>query len=178
MRTTPGLSFLKSAIAEAVKVEAARTEERQAEAQRRQLPFPHAVDPDSLVADGCLVDISILARRAIDSAGALRGFRLPVYATPAVGEAMQRLGLESVVAAGWWCAHRENMEDGLPRTGGTTRVVSFLVSGPEGAEAWFSYQAAQRPSGALYGVIFIRSEENPAAPSSTTDRKEATNARA
>lgn len=162
---TPGVSYLKSAVAEAVKLEATRAQERSAEDRRRELPFPGAVDPDRLVTEDRLVDITILCRTAVVSTSALRGFRVPVYASAAAGEAMLRLGVEPVVAACWWCCHRENLEDGVPRTGGTSRAVPFLASGAGGAESWFCYQSTQRPDGRRYGVIFCRDETNPTIPS-------------
>ena len=178
MKTTAGLSFLKNAVAEAVKLEAIRREAAQAEARRRDIPFPDAVDPDALAAEDRLVDITTLARRVVDSTSEARGFAVPVFATPAAGEAMQRLGVVPVVLGAWWACRREGMEGGLPRKGGTTRVMPFLVNGPADAEAWFCFQATQRADGQIYGVIFVRGEENPAVPSSTTDRKDGTNARA
>jgi hypothetical protein len=178
VKTTPGISFLTGAVAEAAKLEAARREERQAEGRRRELPFPDAVDPDVLVAEGRLVEITVLAARAVQDAITARGFLVPVFATPAAGEAMQRLGVEMVIAGAWWACRRGGFENGLRQSRATTCAMPFLVTGPEGAEAWLSYQFAQRPNGQVYGAIFIRDEVNPAVTSSTDGRKEATNARA
>jgi len=176
MKASLGIAFLQKAVAVRRDLETTRAVERQAEARRRDLPFPGAADPGSLVADGRLVDISLLARCVIDAGDTVRGFSTSLYATAAMGETTQRLGVELtvVVAAAWWACRREGMEGGLPRKGGTTRVMPFLVNGPADAEAWFCFQATQRADGQIYGVIFIRGEENPAVPSSTTDRKEGT----
>jgi hypothetical protein len=179
MKTSPDIAFLQKAVAVRRDLETTRAVERQAEARRRDLPFPDAVDPDALVADGRLVDISLLARCAIDAGNTVRGFSTSVYGTAAVGGTTQRLGVELtvVVAAAWWACRREGMEGGLPRKGGTTRAMPFLVKGPADAENWYCYQATQRPSGQVFGVIYVRGEENPAVPSSTADRKDGTNAR-
>jgi hypothetical protein len=172
VKTTPGISFLTGAVAEAAKLEAARREERQAVARRRELPFPAAVDPDVLVAEGRLVEITVLAARVVQDAIAARGFLVPVFATPAAGEVMQRLGVDPVIAGAWWACRRGGFENGLRQSRGDTRAMPFLVSGPEGAEGWFSYQFAQRPTGQVYGVIFLRDELNPVVTSSADGRKE------
>ena len=161
MKTTAGLSFLKNAVAEAVKLEAIRREAAQAEARRRDIPFPDAVDPDALAAEDRLVDITTLARRVVDSTSEARGFAVPVFATPAAGEAMQRLGVVPVVLGAWWACRREGMEGGLLHANRSTRTMAFAASAPDGTEGWFVYAAAQRSNGALYGVLYLRDEPNP-----------------
>ena len=161
MKPTPGVSFLMARVAEEIKLEAIRREAAQAEARRRDVPFPDAVDPDALAAEGRLVDITPLARRVVDGTSQTRGFEVPVFATPAAGEAMQRLGVGPVVLGAWWACRREGMEGGLFHSNRSTRTMAFAVSAPDGTEAWVIYAAAQRPNGALYGVLYLRDEPNP-----------------
>jgi len=161
MKTTPGVPFLQARVEEELKLAAIRREAAQAEAHRRDVPFPDAVDPDALAAEGRLVDITPLARRVVDGTSAARGFEVPVFATPAAGEGMQRLGVGPVVSGAWWACRREGMEGGLLHGNRSTRTMAFVASAPDGTEAWFVYAAAQRPNGALYGVLYVRDEPNP-----------------
>jgi hypothetical protein len=148
-------------VAEEIKLAGIRREAHQAETHRRDIPFPDAMDPAALAAEGKLIDITMLAARAVQEVRTVRGFMVPVFATPAAGELMARLGVEPVVAAAWWACRRENMDNGLLRGGGPSRTTMFLASGPDGAEGWFRYAAAQRPNGSLYGMIYVRDEPSP-----------------
>jgi len=161
MKPTPGVSFLMARVAEEIKLAGIRREAHQAEARRRDVPFPDAVDPDALAAEGQLVDITPLARQMVDSTNAVRGFEVPVFATPAAGEAMERLGVGPVLTTTWWGCQREGMEGGLLHSNRSTRTIAVVVRAPDGTEVWFIYAAAQRPNGALYGVLYVRDEVNP-----------------
>ena len=163
MKTAPGIAFLEKAVAEEIEAKAAQTRKTQAEGNRHKFSFPNSQEPDALVAEGRLVNVSILAHRAATTAIAARGFRLDVFATAAVGDAAARIGLERILEAAWWCCSRDGLPDGIPRKPSLSQTSAFGAAGPDGTDAFFFYAFGQRPDGGTFGLIYIRGEANPLA---------------